>query len=216
MVLINIFVFIGIVASAISGTLVGMKKRMDWFGVIFLAVATAVGGGIIRDILIGHLPPDAFIKPVYFFVSGITALITCLFYERISKLQNVIMLSDAVGLGVFTAVGANAAITSQIHGSFLVVSMGVITGIGGGILRDVFAKDIPYVFRKEVYAVASIVGAFSFLITYDKVPHILSLYICLFVTFIVRVVSYMRNVHFPVTRMKMHVRSIPKEHGKSS
>jgi uncharacterized membrane protein YeiH len=203
--LINIFVFIGIIAAAVSGTLVGMKKRLDWFGVICLAVATSLGGGMIRDIMIGNLPPVAFIKPIYFFVSMLTALVTCLFYERINKLQHVIMLSDAVGLGVFTAVGANAAVVQHMHQPFLVVSMGLITGIGGGILRDIFAKDIPYVFRKEVYAIASILGAISFLITYDKTPHILSLYICLFVTFVVRVVSFYYNVHFPVLKTEMEV-----------
>ncbi|WP_028401312.1 trimeric intracellular cation channel family protein [Ectobacillus panaciterrae] len=203
--LINIFIFIGIIAAAVSGTLVGMKKRLDWFGVICLAVATALGGGIIRDIMIGNLPPVAFIKPIYFFVSVLTALITCFFYERINKLQHVIMLSDAVGLGVFTTVGANTAVMNSMHQPFLVVSMGLITGIGGGILRDIFAKDIPYVFRKEVYAIASILGAISFLITYDKVPHILSLYICLFVTFVVRVVSFYYNVNFPVLKTEMEV-----------
>ncbi|MDG4657614.1 trimeric intracellular cation channel family protein [Ectobacillus antri] len=200
MLLINIFVFIGIIAAAVSGSLVGMKKRLDWFGVICLAVATALGGGIIRDVMIGHLPPVAFIKPIYFFVSVGTALITCIFYERITKLQNVIMLSDAVGLGVFTAVGANAAVMNHVHEPFLVVSMGLITGIGGGILRDIFAKDIPYVFRKEVYAIASILGAVSFLLTYNSVSHIFALYICLFITFVVRVVSFYYNVHFPVLK----------------
>jgi uncharacterized membrane protein YeiH len=203
MTLINIFVFIGIIAAAISGTLVGMKKQLDIFGVICLAVATALGGGIIRDIMIGNLPPTAFIQPIYFFVATLTALITCMFYERIHKLQVVITVSDAVGLGVFTAVGANTALTHHMDAPFLVVSMGLITGIGGGILRDVFAKDIPYVFRKEVYAIASILGTISLLLTYDKIPHILSLYVCLVVTFTIRLVSVIYNVNFPVFKMEV-------------
>lgn len=159
MLLIDIFTFLGIIAAAISGTLVGLKKDLDLFGVLCLAVATALGGGIIRDIMIGNLPPVAFVKPIYFFVSVLSALFTCMFFERINKLQVVIMLSDAVGLGVFTAIGANAAMSHHVDASFLVVSMGVITGIGGGILRDICAQDIPYVFRKEIYAIASILGA---------------------------------------------------------
>lgn len=149
MLLIDIFTFLGIIAAAISGTLVGLKKDLDLFGVLCLAVATALGGGIIRDIMIGNLPPVAFVKPIYFFVSVLSALFTCMFFERINKLQVVIMLSDAVGLGVFTAIGANAAMSHHVDASFLVVSMGVITGIGGGILRDICAQDIPYVFPKR-------------------------------------------------------------------
>ncbi|CAM4077452.1 membrane protein [Bacillus manliponensis] len=198
MFLIEVFTFLGIIAAAISGTLVGLKKELDLFGVLCLAVTTALGGGIIRDILIGHLPPVAFIQPIYFFISVLTALFTCMFFERINKLQTVIMLSDAIGLGVFTAIGANAAMDHHMEASFLVVSMGVITGIGGGILRDICTQDIPYVFRKEVYAVASILGAISFLITYEMGAQVLAFYICLFVTFTIRVVTVIYNVHFPV------------------
>lgn len=198
MTVINIFIFIGIIAAAISGSLVGIKKRLDLFGVICLGVATSLGGGVVRDIMIGNLPPVAFIQPIYFFFSLGTTILTWLFYKKINRLQNVIMISDAVGLGVFTAVGANAAITHHMNTPFLIVSMGLITGIGGGILRDLLAKDIPYVFRKEIYAIASIIGALSLFFTYDRMPHILSLYICLFVTFIVRVVAVRYNVNFPV------------------
>ncbi|MFD3446801.1 trimeric intracellular cation channel family protein [Microbacteriaceae bacterium 4G12] len=204
MVLINIFIFMGIIASAVSGTLVGIKKRLDWFGVICLAVATALGGGVVRDIMIGSLPPMAFIKPTYFIISVITAFFTCIFYKKINKFQNIIMLTDAVGLGVFTAVGASTAFEHHMGTPFLVISMGLITGIGGGIIRDIFAKDIPYVFRKEVYAIASILGAIGFFLTYDKVSHILSLYICLFITFTVRVVSIIYNVHFPVFKHEVN------------
>lgn len=198
MLLIEIFTFLGIIAAAISGTLVGLKKDLDLFGVLCLAVATALGGGILRDILIGSLPPAAFIQPIYFFVSVLAALFTCMFFERIHKLQVVIMLTDAVGLGVFTAIGAHTAMTHHVDASFLVVSMGVITGIGGGILRDICVQDIPYVFRKEIYAIASILGAISFLITYEMGAHVLAFYICSLITFIVRVVTYIYNIHFPV------------------
>ncbi|PHA00411.1 hypothetical protein COE51_07440 [Bacillus pseudomycoides] len=207
MFLIDVFTFLGIIAAAISGTLVGLKKELDLFGVLCLSVATALGGGIIRDVMIGNLPPVAFVQPIYFFISILAALFTCMFFERIHKLQVVIMLSDAVGLGVFTAVGANAAITHHMTAPFLVVSMGVITGIGGGILRDICAQDIPYVFRKEIYAIASILGAISFLITYEMGSHVLAFYICLLVTFTIRVVTFIYNIHFPVffkTHAKMN------------
>ena len=84
----------------------------------------------------------------------------------------------------------------HVDASFLVVSMGVITGIGGGILRDICAQDIPYVFRKEIYAIASILGAISFLITHAMGAHVLAFYVCLLVTFVIRVVTVIYNVHF--------------------
>jgi uncharacterized membrane protein YeiH len=203
MAVINVFVFLGIIASAISGALVGIKKQLDLFGVICLAVAAALGGGIIRDVMIGNVPPTAFVEPIYFFVSLAAALATWLFYHNVNRLQGIIMISDAIGLGVFTAVGANTALTHDMDEPFIVVSMGLITGIGGGIMRDVFAKEIPFVFQKEIYAIAAIIGSISLLITYNHVPHILSLYICLAVTFVIRVLAVRHNVNFPVIKTEM-------------
>lgn len=204
---INVFVFIGIIAAGISGALIGVKKQMDLFGVVCLAAATALGGGLARDVMIGSLPPVAFVKPEYFFASTTAALFTWFFYKKTDRLKSIIMVSDAIGLGVFTAVGANTALTMGMNEPFIVVSMGLITGIGGGILRDVFSKEIPFVFRKEIYAIASILGAVSILVTYGKVPLIASLYICLGITFAVRVVSVIYNINFPVVKNEMETTS---------
>lgn len=198
MFLIHAFVYLGIIAAGISGALIGIKKQLDLFGVICLCVATSLGGGMIRDLMIGNVPPVGFVEPSYFFVSLTAGLLTWIFYHKISKLTSLLMISDAIGLGVFTAVGSNTALTHQMNEPFLVVSMGLITGIGGGVLRDVFAKEIPYVFRKEIYAIASILGSLSLILTYDQMPHILSLYLCLFITFAVRVISVIFQFNFPV------------------
>ncbi|GBF73629.1 membrane protein [Paenibacillus sp. 598K] len=198
MYLLDAFVYLGIVAAGISGALTGIKKEMDLFGVICLCVATSVGGGIIRDLMVGSVPPIAFIKPSYFFASLGAGILTWVFYERINRLGPIILISDAIGLGVFTAVGSNTALMLFDHEPFLVVSMGLITGIGGGVLRDLFAKEIPYVFRKEIYAIASIIGAVSLILTYDYVPQVVSLYICFGVTFVLRMVSVFMNLNFPV------------------
>jgi uncharacterized membrane protein YeiH len=203
MAVINVFIFIGIIAAGISGALVGIKKQLDLFGIVCLAVATALGGGIVRDLLIGNVPPGAFKDPSYFIASVIAALFTWIFYHKTDKLKNIIMVSDAIGLGVFTAIGANTALTHDMGEPFIVVSMGLITGIGGGVLRDIFSKEIPFVFRKEIYAIASILGSISLYMTYDQVPYIISLYICLVVTFVVRVVSVIFNFNFPVFKTKM-------------
>lgn len=198
MVLLDIFVYLGIAAAGISGALVGIEKELDLFGVICLCVATALGGGMIRDLMIGNVPPAAFTEPSYFFVSLAAALFTWGFYRKLNRFSQLITVTDAVGLGVFTAVGSNAALLHHADKPFLVVSMGLITGIGGGVMRDVFAKEIPYVFRKEIYAIASILGSLSFILSYEIVPRVVSLYICLLVTFAVRIVSVIYKLNFPV------------------
>ncbi|WP_256760157.1 trimeric intracellular cation channel family protein [Cohnella sp. WQ 127256] len=196
--LLDAVVYLGIIAAGISGALMGIKKQLDLFGVICLCVATSLGGGIIRDLLVGNVPPIAFIKPSYFFVSSIAGLLTWLFYRNIVRLGQFILISDAIGLGAFTAIGSSTAITLFPNEPFLVVFMGLITGIGGGVLRDLFAQEIPYVFRKEIYAVASIVGSISYVLTYNILPHIISLYICLGITFFLRIISLILKLNAPV------------------
>ena len=102
---------------------------------------------------------------------------------------------------MFTAVGANAAITHGYTQPFLIVAMGLVTGIGGGIFRDVFAKEIPFVFRKEIYGVASIIGAISLILSYSYLPIILSLYLCLIITFTIRVLAFRFQVHIPIVKV---------------
>jgi uncharacterized membrane protein YeiH len=201
MVIFNIFEIIGTAAFAISGALIGIEKKLDLFGVIFLSIITAAGGGILRDIIIGTVPPAAFVKPLYCLISIGFSLVTFLLYKSIIKLKNIINLFDAIGLGAFTAIGANTALMHNMSQPFIVISMGLITGIGGGLLRDVFVKDIPYVFRKEIYAVPSIIGALGFYISYGSTSQMLSLYICFIITFVIRVLSVIYNLNLPVRRV---------------
>ncbi|SHJ25843.1 Uncharacterized membrane protein YeiH [Clostridium cavendishii DSM 21758] len=198
MLLINIFEIIGTIAFAISGALVGIEKKLDIFGVTFLAITTAIGGGVFRDIIVGRTPPTAFNNPIYCVISIISAILTYLFYKKIHKFKNIILISDAIGLGIFTAVGANVAFFCSMNKPFIVICTGLVTGIGGGMLRDVFVKDIPFVFKKEIYAVASILGAISMYFLYDYLSNILSMYACFFVTFIIRILSIKYNLNLPV------------------
>ncbi|WP_043931329.1 trimeric intracellular cation channel family protein [Bacillus sp. EB01] len=199
-VIFTIFIYIGIIAAAVSGALTGIKKRLDLFGIVSLAVATALGGGIIRDVLIGQFPPVAFSSPYWFLASVAAAITTILFYKNTIRLKNTIMVSDAIGLGVFTGLGADAALSIPGAGMFLVLSMGLATGIGGGIARDIFTKEIPFVFRREIYAVASIAGAFIYCMLDGHVPDAVAFYSCLAVTFTIRVVSVYYQVNFPTFR----------------
>ncbi len=155
---------IGTIAFAISGALVGIEKRMDILGVAILGATTAVGGGIMRDLLLGSTPPQALQHPLYLIIAVCSAIV--IFFSRIrSALRRnrvlfdaVLLVMDSIGLGVFTSVGIGAA--KQLgSGMFISTFVGVVTGVGGGVMRDIMSGDIPFVFRKYFYCSASIIGA---------------------------------------------------------
>lgn len=159
----------GTVAFAASGAMVGVERNMDIFGVSVLGVVTAVGGGMIRDIVLGIIPPNVFTNPVYALVATITScLVFLVFYWKRQLLEGhmrltydrVMLVMDSIGLGIFTVVGVNTGIRSgYMDNVFLLVFLGTITGVGGGLLRDMMAGVPPYIFVKHIYACASIVGA---------------------------------------------------------
>lgn len=150
---------IGTIAFAVSGAMVGAKAKMDIFGVTVLGLTTAVGGGIIRDLLIGVIPPVAFQMPVYALVAIAVSLIVFIpaIRNRIDTDSFVINLVDAVGLGVFTVTGVQTG--AAFNNAFLSIFLGAVTGVGGGVLRDIFAMRQPVIFVKRVYALASLAGA---------------------------------------------------------
>ncbi len=157
---------LGTLAFAVSGALVGIEKKMDVFGVAILAMTTAVGGGIIRDVILNVTPPAAFRDPV-FALTAIAAGIVLFFWLRRHArphkkpaLERLLRSVDAVGLGLFTVVGVETAYTQAADANvFLAVFVGVTTGVGGGVLRDVLAGNTPYIFTKHFYACASLIGA---------------------------------------------------------
>ena len=156
----------GTVAFAASGAMTAMKINMDVFGVIILGLVTAVGGGIIRDITLGITPPATFRNPVYALAATITAVIVFIpwtqrLFRRYQRVYDYALLAmDSVGLGIFTVIGVEAALSySENCGVFLLCFVGVVTGVGGGIIRDLLAGDMPYVLHKHVYACASLAGA---------------------------------------------------------
>ncbi len=156
---------LGTIAFAVSGVVVGKEKNMDIFGISILGVTTGCGGGMIRDVIIGNTPPMVFVNPIYFFVAMITALILCIpaiskFFSRHHTASDLFLqIFDAVGLGGFTVVAVVNAHAIFPDNIFLMVFVGCVSGCGGGVLRDIFAGDIPYIFRKHIYASASIAGA---------------------------------------------------------
>ena len=156
---------IGAAAFAVSGAMVAIEKKADIFGVLFLAVTTALGGGVIRDVLIGRIPPVMFVSYWYLLISVVAALAVFIdaylrsekYKLHLDKLDAVNNVFDAIGLAVFTVSGMNAAMPVSDN-VLLVLFVGMCTGVGGGMLRDVMTNTMPKVLRKRVYAVASLIG----------------------------------------------------------
>ena len=160
------FEIIGTISFALSGAMTALKKNMDIFGICVLGLTTAVGGGIIRDLILGITPPATFIDPKYVIIAVAVSII--LFFPFVRRLisrrprtyEVILLISDSAGLGIFTVYGAKVAIEAGYgESAFLVVLVAVLTGVGGGVMRDVFAGDRPYIFVKHVYACAAIAGA---------------------------------------------------------
>ena len=160
---ISILDYLGTAAFAITGASKAIAHKADIFGIIVLATVVGVAGGITRDVIFGRFP-TAFSDPIYIVITVIVGVVMFFLYSYFKKRMNVWLVFDAIGLGVFSIIGASIAY--QIVGlDFLPIMFGgVITAIGGGILRDVFVREIPIVFVKEVYAVASIIGIVIFYI----------------------------------------------------
>ena len=159
---------LGTIAFAASGAMIAIDRELDMFGVLFLGITAAVGGGMVRDVLLGVTPPTAFRNPMYIAVAAPVALAVFLFAwlnqrqyrRRYAAMDHAINLLDAIGLGVFCVIGVEAALARGHRDNlFLLVFMGMTTGIGGGILRDVFSQTIPAVLKKRIYALASIAGS---------------------------------------------------------
>ena len=162
---------LGIIAFSISGAIVAIRRRFDIFGVVVVGLTTAIGGGIIRDVISGHTPPMIFSNAYLVGISVATSVLTFLlayvkrskFLAIQSKIENVNNYFDAIGLSVFTIMGVESVFTYGYDSNALFsISMGVLTGVGGGLMRDIFTGSTPYIFTKHVYALTSILGACIF------------------------------------------------------
>lgn len=158
--------FLGTLAFAASGAMIGLNKNMDIFGVCILGLATATGGGVIRDLILGLTPPMAFRDPTYAVLALTTSAV--FFSRRVRRVlmhnqrryDRLLFWMDTLGLGVFSVAGVELAFSRSGHPTFfLLVFIGTITGVGGGVLRDLLAQEVPYIFVKHIYACASLAGA---------------------------------------------------------
>ena len=208
---------IGTVAFAVSGALVGIRRSMDIFGVCVLGVVTAVGGGAIRDVAVGIIPPNVFRDPVY---ATVAVLVSCLVFGvayfrsfrssgRLGKLYDgAMLLMDAVGLGIFTVVGVNAGIQQGYGGNaFLLIFTGTVTGVGGGLLRDVMAGVPPYIFVRHIYACASIAGAVACTLLYRMTGITAAMFAGAGLVLVIRCLASHYRWNLPRIRMEEEPRS---------
>ncbi len=152
-------------AFAVTGAFKAIEHKADIVGIIILATITGVAGGTIRDIILGKTLPNSLIDPVYVIITIISAIVLFFLYSKLRQHWNIFLKFDALGLGIFTVIGATFAYNLVGMNFLVIVLSGMLTAIGGGILRDIFVNQTPIVFVKELYASASFIGAVLFYVT---------------------------------------------------
>ncbi len=205
--MILILELIGTIAFTFSGCMVANSKKMDIFGVWVLGLVTAVGGGAVRDVLLGQFPPNMFRNGVYVAVATATVVFWLWMAARkgalprrhFHQLTQVMDISDSIGLGVFAVVGSQTAIRRGYGDNwFLVLFVGVLTGVGGGLMRDVMANLTPVIFRKRIYASAALAGSVVYVALLSWVPEIYAILAGIVTVFVIRTMASLRHWDLPI------------------
>lgn len=159
---------IGTVVFAISGAIAARQHKMDIFGMFILALVTGVGGGTLRDMLIGSTPVFWMKQPIYLVMISLAVIITAIFREQISRKrwQIGLLVFDAIGLGVFTVIGVQKGIDFGLH-PLICIALGGMTGCFGGLIRDILRNEVPIILQKEVYVTASLIGGVIFVLAHS-------------------------------------------------
>lgn len=199
-----VFELIGVVAFALSGAMRAMKCDMDIFGVCVLAVTTALGGGFLRDCLIGNTPPVNLLNPFPATLSIAIAIFAFLPFMRkllfhTTRAHELLMLiADSIGLGVFTVTGVSICFSHFVEPQFfMTVFLGTITGVGGGVLRDVMSRRTPYIFVKHFYASAAIIGAAATALLFPYIGQLLAMVVGIIVIVSLRFMAAAFHWHLP-------------------
>ena len=191
--------FIGTFAFAISGIRLASAKRFDLFGAYVVGVVTAIGGGTLRDLMLG-VTPIWMTNPMYLICSGIALLWVIVFGKRLIHQQNTFFIFDTIGLALFTVVGVEKAL-AMCFPLWVAVVMGTITGAAGGVFRDVFINEIPLIFRKEIYALACIRGGLCYgLLDWMGVDQVITQCVSGFSVFLVRVLAVKYHLCLPILK----------------
>lgn len=156
--------FVGTMAFAVSGIRLASAKKFDWFGAYIVGMATAIGGGTLRDVMLG-IPPFWMTNPIYIICCALALLWVIFFGKKIIRQQNTWFVFDTIGLALFNVIGIEKTINMN-YPLWMAVIMGSITGAAGGVLRDILINEVPLIFRKDIYAVACILGGIIYVICY--------------------------------------------------
>ena len=160
--LFDILDILGTITFAVSGVLTALAKRMDSFGIFIIAFVTAVGGGTLRDVLIGNTPVSWMLDIKYIYIIALAVIFALVFRNRLKHLRNSLFLFDTIGLGVFTIIGIEEGLEIGLH-PIICIALGTMTACFGGVIRDILSNEIPIIFRKEIYATVCIIGGVFFL-----------------------------------------------------
>lgn len=218
----NLFFFleiVGTIAFAFSGCMVANAKKMDIFGVWVLGTVTAVGGGAVRDVLLGITPPNMFRNGIYVAIATGTVVFWIILAARkgvisqkmFHRLVRLMDLSDSIGLGIFAVLGSQTAISSGYGDNwFLVIFVGVLTGVGGGLLRDVMADMTPMIFRKRIYAIAAMAGSIVYLALLNWTSEVTAILTGTVTVFIIRTLASSLRLDLPVYVLEMEEKTEKK------
>ena len=200
---------IGTIAFAFAGALVAIDNDLDLFGIECMAVMTACGGGMTRDIILGNTPPMMFRNPVYVTMAVVTGFLTVIIYNKFiqsrhkDRILDMISILDALGLAIFTIVGMDLAMQLGFEGAFLICAMGVLTAVGGGLLRDVMVNVKPVILTKEVYATSSMIGSvFYYYALQTSLSPLIATIIALAIIFGLRMWTIIKHINLPVVEKK--------------
>ncbi len=197
-IIFEIIEFLGITAFAVSGAMISIVRKMDVFGVVFLGFVTALGGGALRDVFLGVFPPRNFCNFRHLFCAVVTSLCVFIaakifsnfFFSNYKKINTIINVFDALGLAAFTISGVQLTIAAGYGDhEFFAIFMGLLTAVGGGLLRDIMSKEKPMIFCKNVYATAVLLGAVCFFFIEKFLPEIAAIIITFVVVVTIRILA---------------------------
>lgn len=154
---------LGTMVFAISGALAGRDKKLDFFGIAAVGLITAIGGGTVRDVLLGSTPVGWMEDIIYLSMIGTGVLISLLFGKAVRKLRRTFFMFDTIGIAVFTVLGLQKALTLGVH-PVIAIMMGMVSAVFGGVIRDIVCNEIPLIFRKEIYALTCLCGGILYVL----------------------------------------------------
>lgn len=198
----NVIDILGIFAFAVSGAYAAMEKELDPFGVLIISFVTAIGGGTLRDVLVGNLPVNWLHNNFTIFIIFLSAVVTMVFGSYLKRINKTLFLFDALGLGLYTIIGLEIGLKYHFSSS-ICVALGTITACFGGVIRDVLLAKVPLIFQKEIYALACIIGGSVYYLLYQtNLDNNISKIICILLIFAIRFFAVRFQLSLPRILLK--------------